>query len=195
MAYIGLDTEQHERTAPTGSNPLPAGMYNGVVTRTELKDTKPDAQGNPTNGKYLEVEFDITHPGEFSNRKFWDRFNIVNKSQQAQTIGKQQLADLAKAAGIKTLGEDTELHGREVSLVLRVKPPEGKFQASNECQKYWPVGTTVEQHDAWFKSAKGSAASAPAQKGSWGKAAAAAPAAEAAPAPAAQKPWAKKTSA
>ncbi len=187
MTYIGLNAKDHERTAPTGGNPLPAGLYTGVVTRTQLKDTK-DKTGN-----YLEVEFDISSPEEFCNRKFWDRFNIVNKSMDAVRIAKEQLADLATACGLETLGDDNELHGKEVTLVLKVRPAKGDFQASNECDKYWPVGTTVEQHEAWRKGAKGKAAPA-AQKAGWGKAAEAAPAQAAQPATAAAtKPWARKS--
>ncbi len=190
MTYIGLDTKEHERTAPTGGTPLPAGMYHGVVTRTQLKDTK------DKTGMYLEVEFDITHPGEFGNRKFWDRFNIQNKSAEATRIGKEQLSDLAKAAGLQVLSEDTDLHGKEVAMVLRVRPPKGEFQASNECDKYWPIGTSLADHEAWRGKKSGGVATATgATKQAWG--AKGAPAAEAATAqPEAKKsaPWGKAKS-
>ena len=163
MAHIGLDTTQHERTAPTGGTPLPAGMYHGVITRTQLKDTKDGT------GAYLEVEYDISHPSEYGNRKFWDRFNIQNKSAEATRIGKEQLSDLAKAAGLKILNEDTDLHGKEVAMVLRVRPPKDQFSASNECDKYWPVGTTLEQHEAWRgKKASPAGAAAATAKPAWG---------------------------
>lgn len=184
MAYIGLDATQHERTAPTGGNPLPAGLYTGVITRTTLKDTK-DNQGT-----YLEVEFDISSPQEFSNRKFWDRFNLVNKSMDAVRIGKEQLADLAKAAGLATVTDDTDLHGKEVALIIKVRSADGKFQASNECSKYWPVGTTLDDHNAWLQSArKGGSATPAAAKQSWG-AQPAQPVAQASGA--SPKPWMKK---
>lgn len=148
MAYIGLETGKYERTAGTAkSTPLPPGMYHGIVTRTQLKPTK---EGD---GQYLEVEFDISFPAEFSNRKFWDRFNIINKSQEATRIGKEQLSDLVKATGLATLGDDTELQGKEVALILRVEPSKNpKYpDPKNECSKYWPVGTSMAQHDEWRK--------------------------------------------
>lgn len=190
MVYIGLNTEEHERTAPTGGTPLPAGLYHGVVTRTQLKDTK------DTTGKYLEVEFDISHPSEFSNRKFWDRFNLINKSAEATRIGKEQLSDLSKASGIQVLSDDTDLHGKEVAMILKVRPPKDNFQASNECEKYWPVGTTLAMHDEWRKSAGKGASKAPApvqQKAGWGNKAPE-QAQQAAPTPpaAGAKPWARK---
>jgi hypothetical protein len=188
MTYIGLDTKEHERSAPTGGTPLPAGLYNGVVTRTQLKDTKDGT------GKYLEVEFDISSPAEFSNRKFWDRFNLINKNQDAVRIAKEQLADLAKAAGLDVLTDDTDLHGKEVTLILKVRPASGNFQASNECEKYWSVGTTIEDHEAWRKSAKKGAGSAPApQKAGWGKPAETAKETAPPAQPAASsKPWVRK---
>lgn len=184
MAYIGLNTEEHECSAPTGGNPLPAGIYTGVITRTQLKDTKDET------GKYLEVEFDISSPGEYVNRKFWDRFNIVNKSQKASQIGKEQLADLAKSSGITVLNEEEELHGKEVAFVLKVKPPEGNFQASNECVKYWPVGTTLDQHEEWRGSGKKGVS---AEKQAWGTGVATATSAVTAkPAAAKPAPWGAK---
>lgn len=188
MTYIGLDTTQHERSGPPSSTPLPAGLYTGVITRTQLKETKKQ------DGHYLEVEFDITSPGEYSNRKFWDRFNIANKSVEATRIGKEQLSDLAKATGLQMLSEDTDLHGKEVTLILRVRPAKDGFEANNECDKYWPVGTTLQQHEEW-RSSKGRGSTAkPAAKQNWGSPAQAAPATATpvASASGGPKPWQKK---
>lgn len=204
MVYIGLNPSEHERTAPTGGNPLPAGLYTGVITRTQLKDTK------DSTGKYLEVEFDISGPPEFSNRKFWDRFNIINRNSDAIRIAKQQLGDLTIACGLESLTDDTDLHGKEVTLVLKVRPAtknqdgSDKFQATNECQKYWPVGATLDDHNAWMKSSKkgGAVNAAPTQKPGWGNKSAATTEnmhgdkaldpASGKPATGATKPWARK---
>lgn len=189
MTYIGLDTTQYERTMGSGDNtPLPAGMYSGTITRANLKDNKPTAKD--PNGKYLEVEFDISSPSEFSNRKFWDKFNLINSNPLAVKIGKEQLSDLAKALGIETLGEASELEGRTCSFYLTVKPAQGNYSASNACQKYLPEGATESDYDGWKKAAP--KAGAPERK-TWG-AAPATPAVTDGAAPAAKPaaPWKKK---
>lgn len=180
MAYIGLDTTKHERTMGGGGNtPLPAGFYSGVVTRAEVRDNSPNAKD--PNGKYLEVEFDITSPSDFSNRKFWDKFNLININEIAVKIGKEQLSDLAQSMDIANLGDSEELLGKECCFYLTIKPAQGQYSASNNCMKYLPVGTSEADYQEWLATKKGGASKvgkAPERK-AWG--AKDAPAAEAAP--------------
>ena len=190
MTYIGLDTTQYERTMGSGGNtPLPAGFYTGIITRAELRDNKPTAKD--PNGKYLEVEFDITSPSEFGNRKFWDKFNLINTNANAVKIGKEQLSDLAQALGMASLGNAEELLGKECAFYLTVKPAEGNFQASNNCMKYLPIGSAEADYQAWYASKKGSPAKpgqAPERK-AWGATPAAA--APATPEAGGKAPWKK----
>lgn len=166
MAFLEtgpIDSNEYVRTAPQGQ-PVPPGVYHGLVVRTQQKRT------NDGTGVYVEVEIDITHPQEFANRKFWDRFNVLNKSTDAARIGKEGLADLAKAANIPVINDDEELLGCEVMMELQVeeaKPYVDKNgvqksgTAQNKCRKYWPMGTDVESAR---KASKGQApAAAPAQ--------------------------------
>lgn len=192
MTFIGLDSTQFERTIGSGSNdPLPAGFYKAAITRAELKDNKPTAKD--PNGKYLEVEFDINEPFEYGNRKFWDKFNLINTNPVAVKIGKEQLADLAQALGIAMLGDAEELIGGSCALYLTVKPAQGQYSASNACMKYLPPEATEADYQTWYASKKGSRAAtggaAPERK-SWG-AAPEAKAEAAEPAPKAAAPWKK----
>ncbi len=161
-------------------------------------------QTNDKTGMYVEVEFDITSPVEFTNRKFWDRFNILNKSAEASRIGKEQLAGLAFAIGIPTLNDDEQLIGHEVVMEIYVEPAKpytdknGVAQAgkpTNKCRKYWPVGTNVEAEKKAAKAGGHSptvavSSGAPA-KAAWNKPAPAAAAVQAAPPPATNvaAPW------
>jgi len=156
MTFIGLNTAEYERSVGSGeSSPLPAGFYSGTITRSELRDNKSTAKD--PNGKYLEVEFDIAEPSEFGNRKFWDKFNLMNTNPVAVKIGKEQLADLAKAVGLETLNEADELEGKSVSFYLTVKPAQNGYNASNACMKYLPIGSTEDDYQAWLGNAKSAA--------------------------------------
>lgn len=212
MAYLHggpISTTDYVRTTPEGT-PLPPGIYQAVVTKTGQKETQ-GKNGNPP-GIMIEVEFDITSPAEFanSNRKFWDRFNIVNASADAMRIAKEGIGDLALACGFREIEDDEQLQGHEVMMRLVVEEGKDytnkqgqlvKGRPQNRCLKYWPVGTDVEAAEREAKERKhGAKAAAPQQAANvapqqatrWGNNAqpqtAPAPAAPAAPAVAQQAP-------
>ena len=173
MAYIGnIDTSTVQYN--TGSRePLPNGVYSLLVVRAQQKET------NKKDGVYVEVEFDVTAPAEFARRKFWDNFNIVNPSADAQRIGIEQLGKLAKAAGIAVLQDDQELLNREVQAELYIgKDKNGTPR--NRVSGYYPVGVDVKAFKEQIKG--GQAPASGAASGS------AAPSAPPAGAPAWRKP-------
>ena len=193
MAYIGLDTTQYERTVGTGSSDaLPVGFYSGVITRAEMKNASERAKD--PNGKYVEVEFDITEPSEMTRRKFWDKFNVINTNATATKIGREHLSDLAQACGISSLGDTEELLGKECCFYLMIEPARGDFKESNKCMKYLPSGSSESDYEQWFASKRGAAkastgTAAPVERKAWG--AAPAEAAKAAPA-SGGAPWSTK---
>lgn len=192
MVYIGSSAEGYVKETPTGGSLLPVGvMLTGIITRTQMKGNS--AEAKDPQGQKLEVEFDISNPPELSNRKFWDNFNIVNSNKDTKRIAEDQLKNLHLSCGLVTLGEEEELHGKEVCFVLKIKPAEGKWSAKNECVRYWPVGSTIEQHIEWQGNKRGAAPASAPIKQAWG---AKPTTAEASTAPAEKKvaPWASKKS-
>lgn len=196
MAYFdGMNTNDYERTiGASSSDPLPIGFYELIITRNIMKATKTGT------GQYIEVEFDVVQPAELNRRKFWDKFNIINKSQDAQRIGREQFSDLLKQVGINNLpaGELDEscpvpdLNSRMVCAELGIDKGTNGYKDSNKCLKYMPSGSTKADYEAWYASKKGSkpaAGSAAPAKQIWG-----AQPQEAAAVPAAtgSKPWGKK---
>lgn len=185
MASLGYNTNEYERSAPKGTA-LPPGLYTMTVVRVQQKQTKDGS------GVYEEVEFDIQTPTEFGNRKFWDRFNVINKSQKAQQIGREGICDLAKAAGINgALNDDQELLGKTVQGRILVKESGNPQypQPKNECRKYYAVGVNADEADAGSKSAaKTAQADTPAAKPNWNSAGQAPAPAHAAYTPA-KAPW------
>lgn len=189
MATLAINTTEYERQSPQGG-PLPAGIYTMTVVRVQQKET------NDKKGVYEEIEFDISEPSQFSNRKFWDRFNVINGSQKAQQIGREGISDLAKACGIHgMLNDDQELMGKTVQARLFIKNSDNPQypDPKNECRKYYPLGVNPDEED---KKAKGGATQAQnaaptsAKPNNWNNAGApAAQPQQVAPAGQAASPW------
>jgi hypothetical protein len=137
---------------------LPAGWYTASITGAEVKQTKSGT------GQYLRVEYTVSGPTG-AGRKVWSNYNVRNENPKAESIGREQLAELLRAIGKPRLGDTDELLGSAVSIKVKVRAASGEYEASNEV--------------AGSKSLDGAAPPAPA---------AAKPAAPTKAAP----PWAKK---
>lgn len=166
MAKLGFQFTGDEADLNNNSfdrQPLPDGTYQALIADADYKATKSG------NGFYVSVEFHIVQDGEYSGRKVWSNYNLVNPNPQAEEIGQQQFAKLCMAALGKPSCDDTdELLSALVVLGIGL-------------EKNDPTRNRVK----WADSVDGvaqEAAPAPVAK----------PAPKAAPAPAANKPWAKK---
>ena len=102
---------------------LPAGWYSATITGAEVRATK-----NGT-GSYLRVEFTVSAP---AGRRVWSNYNVRNQNSAAETIGRQQLAELLRAIGKPRLGDTDELLGSAVSIKVKVREASGGYDASNE---------------------------------------------------------------
>ena len=102
---------------------LPAGWYSATITGAEVRATK-----NGT-GSYLRVEFTVSDP---AGRKVWSNYNVRNANSAAETIGRQQLAELLRAIGKPKLGDTDELLGSAVSIKVKVREAANGYDASNE---------------------------------------------------------------
>ncbi len=150
--------------------PLPAGDYELVIEEAKLCTTKDGA------GKYLKIKFRSAN-----NRVLWTNINILNKSAQAQQIGRRQLGKLSLAIGKPTLRDSSELIGCSCTgkVTLR-RRTDGTLE--NEVKEF-RAGTSAT--GTWAPPANAAAVMAPAQP--------AAPVAP--PPPPARRPWEKKKTA
>jgi hypothetical protein len=137
---------------------LPAGWYTASVTGAEVKQTKSGT------GQYLRVEYTISGPTG-AGRKVWSNYNVRNENPKAESIGREQLAELCRCVGLARVNDTDQLLGCNVSVKLKVREASNGYDAQNEVQGH--------------KSLEGSATPAPA--------AAPKAAAKAGPKP----PWAK----
>lgn len=99
-------------------DPLPAGEYELMVVRSELKDTQSGT------GQFIKLEMHVVS-GDHAGRRVWENLNISNPNKQAEDIAQQQLASLCLAVGVKNLEDTEQLHDRPfiASIAIDRKDP------------------------------------------------------------------------
>ncbi len=108
--------------------PLPNGVYDAVLIRSELK---PNKKGNGNN---LHLTFQILS-GKYQNRKLWDVLCVDNPSAQARQIAQGHLSAICRAVGNHTPNDSSELHDKPLKIVVKcVKQDDGSYQ--NEISGY-----------------------------------------------------------
>lgn len=100
MAKFGFNPREVEASAPINYDPIPKGEYKLKATEAETKQTK------DKSGDYINATFEVAS-GEYTGRKIWHIFNVNNKSEKAQQIGRQDLVAWATACG-KPDADDTD---------------------------------------------------------------------------------------
>jgi hypothetical protein len=119
------------------NSPVPPGNYPVVVEKAEVKTTK---RGD---GNYLWLQLSITGDNH-ANRKLFTNINLKNPSQEAERIGRSELASLGKAIGLTAIRDSGELIDRALIVHVKVKDDQNEVTA--------------------FKPLDGSRSSAPAQR-------------------------------
>jgi hypothetical protein len=130
MAFLGQTYTTAE--LPQGNNnfePIPAGNYNAQVAEADLVPTKDGS------GQYIKMKLAILGPSH-EGRVLFSNINIRNKSTQAETIGLQQLGDIARAIGLQAVSDTDQLVGATMQIKVAVKAATGDYAASNEVKGY-----------------------------------------------------------
>ena len=110
------------------NSPLPEGEYTAVIKDAEIKQTKAGT------GQYIKVRFDIT--GEkHAGRVVFSNVNIRNPNPKAEEIGRQQLGELARAVGLKTITDTDQLIGGQCQIKVVIRQSEG-YDPQNEIKRY-----------------------------------------------------------
>lgn len=189
MAQLNFDA----RTVVPDSgqqDPVPAGWYNVVIDKSEMKPTKDGT------GMRLELQFKIID-GQFVNRKIFEGLNLQNSNPVAQEIAYKQLSAIAHAVNVLLVEDSSQLHNIPLKVKVSLKGATGQYEAKNEIKAYKNINEVVTQPaaapgaPAAFGAAPAAFAPPPAAFAPPPAAAPAAwapPAAPAAPAPAAWAP-------
>ena len=103
MATFNFNANTVEPMQPRTYGPLPAGSYDMIIVKSDVKPTKAGT------GHYLELEMQVI-AGEHSGRRHWERLNVDNPNKQAEEIAKEALAALCFAVGVTDVEDTVQLH-------------------------------------------------------------------------------------
>ncbi len=103
MATFNFNANSVEPMQPRTYGPLPAGDYEMIIVKSDVKPTKAGT------GHYLELEMQVVS-GESSGRRHWERLNVDNPNKQAEEIAKEALAALCFAVGVTDVEDTVQLH-------------------------------------------------------------------------------------
>ena len=108
---------------------LAPGWYAASITGAEVKATKSGT------GQYLRVEYTISGPSG-AGRKVWSNYNVRNENPKAESIGREQLAELCRCVGLARVNDTDQLLGCNVSVKLKVREASNGYDAQNEVQAH-----------------------------------------------------------
>ncbi len=152
MAKFGFSPAEVDVNAQTSFDPLPAGDYCLKAVEADEKTTKSG------DGQYIKVKFEVVK-GEYAGRLVWMNFNIVNPSEKAQNIGRQQIVAWATACGKPNADDTDKLIDKPFMCTLKIEKSVG-YADSNSIKAF-----LFDKDDAPAPAAKPAAAkAAPAAK-------------------------------
>jgi len=130
MAKFGFDTSEVDvNDIPSGNyDPIPDGEYTLVALDAEEKSTA-------AGGEMIKVKFEVVG-GEHNGRFIWQNFNVVNKSEMAQKIGRQQLVAWATACGKADCDDTDKLIGKKFQAEVGIEKGTGGYKDSNRVRAF-----------------------------------------------------------
>lgn len=162
MAKFGFDTSEVDPTDGPSYDLLPEGEYTLKALDAEEKETS-------TGGEMIVAKFEVIG-GKHDGRWLWMNFNIKNRSETAQRIGRQQLVAWATACGKPDADDTDKLLDKRFNAIVGIQKGTGGYKDSNTIKQFLFGDTT-------------------APKASPAEPKAAAPAEKPAAAPSAANPW------
>jgi hypothetical protein len=130
----GFDANAVAPAENRSGEPLPAGLYDVEITGSEIKET------SKKNGMGLKLEYTVISPAGFARRKVFGFINLVHENEQAQSIGQAQLSALCRAVNLPRLDDSDQLFQKIVRIRVKIRPAEGKYEASNDVTGFEPAG-------------------------------------------------------
>jgi hypothetical protein len=129
MAKFGFDTAEVDINERASRDPIPEGTYTLKATEAVEKETR------NRDGSYIAVTFEVVR-GDFAGRKLWSNFNIHNKSDKAQRIGRQQIMSWAAACGKLDADDTDKLVDLPFSADVYIEEARDGYAASNDIRSF-----------------------------------------------------------
>jgi hypothetical protein len=136
MADLGFNFDSDSVEAAAGFALIPAGDYQAVIARTEIKQTKKG------DGRYISATIEIVD-SVCNGRLLWDNINFDNPNATAMKIAQQTLKAICTAVGIKTLRDTSELENKPLIVTIGVKRNDYRGEDENVIKAYKPNGVSV----------------------------------------------------
>lgn len=117
---------------PNSFDVLPAGEYDAVIIKSEVKPTS-------TGGRMLKLQLQILN-GEYQNRTLFDNLNLWNANEKAVQIARGTLSAICRAVNVLTPKDSSELHGKSLRIKVAVTKNE-EYGEQNQIKAYKPRET------------------------------------------------------
>lgn len=128
MAKFGFDTSEVDVNEGPSYELLPEGEYQLKAIDAEEKETA-------TGGEMIVAKFEVIG-GNHNGRWIWMNFNIVNKSEAAQRIGRQQLVAWATACGKPDANDTDKLLDKRFNAIVGIQKGTGGYKDSNTIKQF-----------------------------------------------------------
>jgi hypothetical protein len=128
MAKFGFDTSEVDVNDGPSYELLPEGEYTLVGLDAEEKETS-------TGGEMIAAKFEVVG-GKGNGRWVWMNFNIVNKNETAQRIGRQQLVGWATACGKPEADDTDKLLGKKFNAIIGIQKGTGGYKDNNTIKQF-----------------------------------------------------------
>lgn len=111
MAQLNFNAAEIDTTS---RDAIPAGVYEAVVTDSEMRATKSGT------GIGINLAFEIISDGPAKGRKVFSWINYEHPKVEAQRIGREELASLCKAVGVTNLTDTVQLHNLPLMVTVGI---------------------------------------------------------------------------
>jgi len=128
MAKFNFDVSEVDVNATVSRDPVPAGDYVLKCLEAEEKQTR-------SGGTMIKAKFEVVG-GDYDGKWIWENYNIVNASEKAQNIGRQQLVSWATACGKPDADDTDKLIDRKFTATVGIEMGTGGYSDSNKIKSY-----------------------------------------------------------
>jgi hypothetical protein len=126
MGNLGLTINSEETPPSTFGQPMPKGNYIVQIVESEVVQTN----GEKGPGAQVVMKVEVMD-GPYKGRTARGRFTLINASEQAQKIGRSDLAGIGVACGKPHYDDTTQVHNIAFEAFIDVDGEWNVFKRAN----------------------------------------------------------------